>query len=123
MMLQVLMAHPNSAKAHFVQSELYARQGNLARAREALATSEKLAPGLPFAKAEAVQALRSQLSAGSSPRPLGGSAMHYAAPATASSSTAWGLPLLLAGGVIVLGYFMFRTRVPAPFARQPAYAN
>lgn len=123
MMQQVLVSHPKSAKAHFVQSELYARQGNLGRAREALATAEKLAPGLPFAKAEAVQALRSQLSARSTPMGLGGSAVHYAAPAAASSSSAWSLPLLLAGGVIVLGYFMFRRRVPAPFAQQPAYAN
>jgi Flp pilus assembly protein TadD len=52
MMQQVLVAHPNSAKAHFVQAELSARQGNLARAQEELTTAEKLAPGLPFAKPE-----------------------------------------------------------------------
>ena len=123
MIQQVLISHPNSAKAHFVQGELYARQGNLGRAREALATAEKLAPGLPFAKSESVQALRSQLSAKSTPMALSGSTVRYAAPATPSSSSAWGLPLLLAGGVIVLGYFMFRRRVPAPFAQQPVYAN
>ena len=93
MMLQVLVAHPNSAKAHFVQSELYARQGNLGRAREALATAEKLAPGLPFAKPGAVQALRSQLSARSSPMALGSSPVHYGAPAAAASFSAWILSL------------------------------
>jgi len=122
MMQQVLVAHPNSAKAHYVQSELYARQGNQGQAREALTAAEKLAPGLPFAKADAVRALRSQLSVRSSPMALGSSTGHYGAPAAASSS-AWGLPLLLAGGVIVLGYFMFRRRVPTNFAQQPAYAN
>lgn len=123
MMQQVLISHPSSAKAHFVQAELYARQGNLGRSRDALATAEKLAPGLPFAKSESVQALRSQLSAKSAPMALGGSTAHYAAPAAPPSSSSWGLPLLLAGGVIVLGYFMFRRRPPAPFAQQPVYAN
>ena len=67
MIQQVLIAHPTSAKAFFVQSELYARQGDMARAREALATAEKLAPGLPFAKAESVQTLRGQLAAKNAP--------------------------------------------------------
>ena len=54
MMQQVLVAHPGSARAHFVQAELSARQGKLGRAREALASAEKLSPGLSFAKPEAV---------------------------------------------------------------------
>src|SRR5450759_5407336 len=53
MMQQVLVAHPGSAKAHFVQAELWARQGKLGQARDALASAEKLAPSLPFAKPEA----------------------------------------------------------------------
>jgi tetratricopeptide (TPR) repeat protein len=61
MIQQVLVLHPKSAKAHFVQAELAARQGQIARAREALAEAEKLAPGLPFAKPEAVQSLRAAL--------------------------------------------------------------
>ena len=124
MMQQVLISHPNSAKAHFVQSELYARQGNVVRARDALATAEKLAPGLPFAKPESVRALRSQLSAKSVPPVTTTAPAHYeVATDRASSSFSWGLPLLLAGGVIVLGYFMFRGRKPAPYAQQPVYAN
>ena len=63
MVEKVLTAHPQSAKAHFVQAELFARQGNAARAREALAQADKLAPGLSFASADAVQALRRQLTA------------------------------------------------------------
>lgn len=129
MIQQVLISHPKSAKAHFVQSELYARQGNQAKAREALATAEKLAPGLPFAKPAAVAALRSQLAAKSSaPVTQHVAPPSYAAPsvapsAPASSSFSWGLPLLLAGGVIVAGYFMFRRKAPDPFAQPPAYAN
>lgn len=126
MILHVLVAHPNSAKAHFVQSELFARQGNLGKARDALTAAEKLAPGLPFAKPEAVQALRSQLSAKSAPVVTRDSTPRNFAPATPPSSPSWVLPLLLAGGVIVAGYFIFRRRAPAQPAQpvqQPVYAN
>jgi hypothetical protein len=62
MMEQVLRDHPDSAKAHFVEAELMARQGRLADARGELAKAEKLAPGLPFAKAQSVNALQARLS-------------------------------------------------------------
>jgi len=120
MVQQVLVAHPNSAKAHFVAAELYARQGNFPRAREALSSAEKLAPGLPFAKPEAVQALRSQLSSN-----VAAPAVHApvvaAAPAS-QSSNGWVLPLLLAGGVITMAYFVFRRRQPEVYV-QPAPYN
>jgi Tfp pilus assembly protein PilF len=44
MIQQVLISHPTSAKAFFIRSELYARQGNMTKAREALASAEKFAP-------------------------------------------------------------------------------
>jgi hypothetical protein len=122
MMQQVLISHPNSAKAYFVQSELYARQGHMDRARDALASAERLAPGLPFAKTESVKALRAQLSARSAPA-TSSAPVHYAPAEQPASSFSWGLPLLLAGAVIVLGYFMFRGRKPAPYVQQPVYAN
>ena len=119
MIQQVLVAHPNSAKAHYVESELDARQGQWGPARTALAAAEKLEPGLPFAKPAAVQALRAELaranSAGGAFSGRGG----YAA--NASSSPAWRLPLLLALGVIALGFFLFRRRVPV--AMQPGYGG
>ena len=132
MIQQVLVGHPKSAKAHFVRAELYARQGDLDRARESLATADKLSPGLGFAKPEAVQALRTQLAARSAPRSTtsvtpssvaAAADSAYARPVQYSnpqpSSSSWGLPLLLAGGAIVAGYFIFRRRVPTP-APQPA---
>ena len=129
MMQQVLVAHPDSAKAHFVQAELAARLGKLGQAREALATAEKLAPGLPFAKPEAVQALRTQLAGrsgasankGSSNRALAAAAPAAdATPAAPSSSTPWGLILALGGGAIAIAIFMSRKKsAPA----QPMYAN
>ena len=121
---QVLLAHPKSGKAYFVQSELYARQGNIAKARESLTTAEKLAPGLPFAKSESLQALRAQLVAKKAPAPVGGFTTRSAAPsAPASSPTSWALPLLLAGGVIGLGYFLFRKKKPDSYAQQPGSAS
>ncbi len=123
MVQQVLVAHPKSAKAHFVQSELYARQGNLPKAREALSTAEKFAPGLPFAKPEAVQALQKQLAA---PRtiavPATATATYDTPPATKSSSS-WLLPALLAVGVIAAGYFIFRRKPAQTFDQNPGYGN
>jgi hypothetical protein len=121
---QVLLNHPKSAKAHFVQAELYSRQGKFDLARTSLAAAEKFAPGLPFAKPEAVQALRAHLTvkqiSHSSTTPAGS----YAAPqAPASSSSSWFLPLLLAAGVVAAGYFFFRRRNPAIAPQQVIYAN
>lgn len=124
MVQQVLLSHPKSAKAYFVQAELYSRQGRLDRARESLSSAEKFAPGLPFAKPEAVQALRSQLAAKPVARSVAAPAVSYAAPqAPVQSSTSWVMPLLLAGGVIAAAYFFFRRRAPEPNVLQPAYAN
>lgn len=132
MMQQVLVAHPGSAKAHFVQAELAARQGKMSHAREALATAEKLAPGLPFAKPEAVQALRTQLAARSSApannaptsRALATAApAAYSSPAAPASSFPWGLALALGGGAIALAIFFMRKKPTPEFMPQTAYPN
>jgi uncharacterized protein len=64
MMTQVLADHPNSGRAHFVQAELYAREGKTAQARTELTTAEQLKPGLPFANPRAVEELKGQLGLG-----------------------------------------------------------
>ena len=121
MIQQVLVLHPKSAKAHFVQAELAARQGQIARAREALAEAEKLAPGLPFAKPEAVQSLRAALVAQPATAVKPGAmaqapqAAPFAvstAPAPASSSQI-GLGIALGGAAIALAIYLVR-RKPAP---------
>ncbi|MEI8170473.1 MAG: tetratricopeptide repeat protein [Rhodoferax sp.] len=130
MMQQVLVAHPGSAKAHFVQAELAAKQGNMSRAREALATAEKLSPGLAFAKPEAVQKLRTQL-AGKSPAATVNNAparpVAMSTPVAPASSFPWGLALALGGGAIAFGIFMMRKKQVQPPAynpmMQPTYAN
>lgn len=62
MMEQVLRDHPNSAKAHYVEAELLAKQGRFANAQAELRTAERLAPGLPFAKPQAVQELEARIT-------------------------------------------------------------
>lgn len=62
MMSQVLRDHPQSAKAHYVAAEIYARGGDSPRARQELDTAQTLAPGLPFARPESVEALQGQLA-------------------------------------------------------------
>lgn len=116
MMQQVLVAHPNSAKAHFVQAEIAVRQGQWQRAREALATAEKLAPGLPFAKPEAVQSLRTQLAdRPSATRTTGQLAPQAdlgarAAPSTPTSGFPWGVVLTLGAAAVAFMFFLSRRR-------------
>jgi len=62
MMNQVLRDHPRSGKAHYVAAELYAKEGDAPRARMELGQAESIAPGLPFADAHAVRALKAQLT-------------------------------------------------------------
>ena len=126
MIQQVLIAHPNSAKAHFVQAELFARQGLASRGREALVTADKLAPGLPFAKPEAVQALRAQLA--SKPAQSGAKEpldkkFALDTPTTATSGVPMGVVLLLGAGVIAVVIWLIRRKPAAAPVSPGAYAN
>lgn len=100
MMDIVLRDHPNSAKAHFVEAELLARQGQLAKAGSELNTAERLAPGLPFEKPQAVDALRNRIASSANASRLSPAPQ---APQTlrteASSGIPWGM-LLFGGGLI-----------------------
>jgi len=62
MVEQVLQAHPESAKAHFVDAEILAKQGALSNAKTELETAERLAPGLPFAKPQSVLNLKQRIA-------------------------------------------------------------
>jgi len=112
MMDQVLRDHPNSAKAHFVEAELLARQGQLSNAQAELAIAERLEPGLPFARPEAVQELRARL--GSAHRP-GGVPM---SASQAGSSFPWGMLLVIAGVIVVIALVARRMRQRSAYAVQ-----
>ena len=128
MVQQVLISHPNSARAHYVQAELFARQGLASRGRDALVQADKLAPGLPFAKPEAVQALRAQLASkagvpvNKEPVNKAFGALQPAAPA-APSSFPLGLGLALGGAAIAVAILLMRKK-PAPGQTPvPGYAG
>jgi hypothetical protein len=104
MITQVLADHPTSAKAHYVQAELYAKEGQTALARSELGTAEQLKPGLPFASPRSVQELKAQLglrTGAISP------AVIRSVPAAARFP--WGTVLILAGVVAIL-LMVFRRR-------------
>lgn len=120
MINQVLRDHPQSGEAHYVAAEVNARMGNLALARQELATAQRLAPGLPFANRNSVQALERQLQGGgaNATNSFGnsfGNASSYGT--TAHRSFPWGWLLLLLGGLGLLWSLMRRR------AQQTVYRN
>jgi hypothetical protein len=113
MMDQVLRDHPTSGKAHYVQAELFAKEGKTQQARSELARAEQLDPGLSHESARSVQELKSQLGL----LPRSGQAMHESGMlvAPAASHFPWGLILIFGAAIAVL-YMVFRRRSPVVYA-------
>jgi clan AA aspartic protease (TIGR02281 family) len=61
MITEVLANHPASAKAHWVQAEIFAKAGKNNLARSAVLETERLNPGLTEFSAKAVRELKAQL--------------------------------------------------------------
>lgn len=97
MVEQVLRDYPANGKAHYVAAEVYARSGDLSRAREELNTAQNLSPGLPFASATSVTQLEQQLASGHL----------YAVPGHRGIS--WG-GVVLVIGLVALIYALLRRR-------------
>jgi hypothetical protein len=106
MITQVLANHPNSAKAHYVQAELYAKEGNTPLARSELKVAEQLNPGLTSFSPRSVQELKAQLGL-SSPRAIGSPV-----GARPASRFPLGTVLILAAAVGLL-MLLFRRRTPS----------
>ncbi len=124
MMDKVLQDHPNSAKAHYVEAELKAKQGQLAAAQDELNTADRLQPGLSFAKPQALQKLKALISSTHSTIQSSGN-QHY--QSSSNSGTPWGLILLMIG-LIAFIYFaakmMTRRNPPLmPANNYPGSAN
>ncbi len=123
MMEKVLKDHPNSAKAHFVEAELFARQGQLANAQNELNIAQKLQPDLSFAKPAAVQNLRNQISASHGAGQA--SSGNYQAPS--GNGFPWGMLLLGLGSIAVIVLIMraMNSRNPSTFPSnyQPGMSN
>lgn len=123
MMERVLRAHPDSAKAHYVEAELLARMDRPSLAEKELKTAERLEPGLAFAKSQSVVELRQQIARESSLIAAGLSK----APAKAGGFS-WGILLLGLGvlAVVVLlvrALFMRNQATYYPAAENGGYAG
>ncbi|MGD0493744.1 MAG: tetratricopeptide repeat protein [Steroidobacteraceae bacterium] len=113
MMNQVLRDHPESSKAHYVQSELYAREGNLGLARSELARAEQLDPGLTKENPRSVQELKAQLGLlRKNESSFGG-----VTSAPASPRFPWGTVVILA---LVVGVFWMLFRRRRTYVQYPA---
>jgi uncharacterized protein len=112
MIEQVLRDHPTSSKAHYVQAELYAREGNPGLARSELARAEQLDPGLTKENPRSVAELRGELGlvhrTGERPYVTGA-----AAPA---SPFPW-VPVVILALVVGVFWMLFRRR---SYAQYPA---
>ncbi len=119
MMDQVLREHPTSAKAHYVQAELYGKEGKTALARGELKQAEELNPGLTHENPSSVQELKSQL--GLAPAPRATQAAHsreILVPNSAPrAAIPWGMILIV---LLVVGglWMLFRRR--NTYAQYPA---
>lgn len=107
MMHEVLKSHPNSGKAHFVEAELLAKQGQRQQAETELATAERLAPGLPFAKPEAVQRLKGLTGSSQSARQAAAPSFQAPAPAN-ETAVPWGMLLI---GLGLIAFIIFAVRL------------
>ncbi|MBK8972090.1 MAG: hypothetical protein IPM37_12180 [Hahellaceae bacterium] len=104
----VLQAHPQSAKAHFVNAELLARLGKNEAALAALTQAETLAPGLPFARSEVVAALKARLATTApsiADQTLATTTQPATAPATEASASSGISNGLLIAAVVALILF------------------
>jgi uncharacterized protein len=113
MMNQVLRDHPESSKAHYVQAELYAREGNLGLARSELARAEQLDPGLTKENPRSVQELKAQL--GLVRKNEGSFGGVTSAPPGAHFP--WGTVVILA---LVVGVFWMLFRRRSTYVQNPA---
>lgn len=112
MIKEVLQSHPNSGKAHYVEAELLAKQGNLAQAANELATAEKLSPGLSFATPESVGSLKGALSSHVSKTSSVTSVQHQYAPQVVEATRPmtnfpWGL---LAAGLGLVAFIVWASK-------------
>jgi len=104
MMDKVLKEHPNSAKAHFVEAELLAKQGQMVRADDELKNAERLKPDLSFANPQSVQELRNLIASAhrvNQPQPPASSYQSQQ-----GSSFPWGLLLLGVAAIAIIVLIM-----------------
>jgi uncharacterized protein len=110
MMNQVLADHPQSGTAHYVQAELYAKEGKPALARSELQAAETLEPGLPHIAPQSVQNLKAEL--GLEAQGAGHFAGRVAPPARPFP---WGMALIFAAVIGILWMVLRRRNTYASY--------
>lgn len=116
MMTEVLRDHPNSAKAHYVEAEILAKQGHGAEAQGELTRAEQLAPGLPFVSQASVQELRGVIaSEGARQAPIIANLKPVPVPQAHESTFPWGVVLIVVAGALI-AYAFVRARRNAAVA-------
>ena len=124
MMQQVLQAHPESGKAHFVEAELLAKQGRFASAEAELNNADRLSPGLPKENPASVEKLRRIIADGKRhPAPAAatsytGTAQAYNAPAAGHAGFPFGLIVV---AVLLIGFIIFAVKFMANRTQPPVY--
>jgi uncharacterized protein len=124
MVSQVLKDHPNSAKAHYVASEVDAKSGMLPEARQELQTAEKIDPAMSFAKAGSVAELRAELFPSQTASvPATRTVIVPAAPAPVSHfHFPWGTVLFFGLMIWLIWRLVFRRYIVAPMGG-PVYGG
>jgi len=114
MMDQVLKDHPNSAKAHYVQAELYSKEGKTAQGRAELQQAESIDPGLTHENQRSVQELKSNLGLTGQNHATRVAGM---TEAPAAAHFPWGIALIF---VLAIGalWMLFRRR--SGYSQYPA---
>lgn len=92
MMDKVLHDHPNSAKAHYVEAELLAKQGRYTGAQDELNIAERLQPSLSFTKPQALEKLKSQIA---QTHPVNQSVTNHNNQLANNNGTPWGMIFLM----------------------------
>jgi uncharacterized protein len=113
MITEVLADHPTSAKAHYVQAELYAREGKTALARAELGSAERLNPGLTEFNGRSVSELKAQLGLSGGTRAM---APQIVSVPRSAPHFPWGA-LLIGVVVVALLVMLFRRRA-TPYSNQ-----
>jgi uncharacterized membrane protein YgcG len=103
MMNKVLQDNPNSAKAHYVEADLYGKEGNMRDAQTELNIAERLDPSLKFAKPGRVEELQGIISGSSHTMQRSQPIVQrqYQQPSSGTSGLVW-IVLIVAGIVLFI---------------------
>lgn len=104
MLHEVIAAHPDNARAHYMLSELLAHDGKLPEAKKEAAEAQRLDPAIHFTSPERFKEYLSELNGGGV-RPITArrnAETPVAPPRSGGSSVMWILLLLIGGGVVLM---------------------